>query len=55
MHQSNMYQRILQETKITGNVYSQESVGFRTISSEAFSRHHRRVDIFYKDSMCFAL
>ena len=55
MHQYNMDLSILQETKITGGVYSQDSVEFSAIASEELIPHRGSVEIFYKDLLCFTV
>ena len=46
---------LLQETKITGGVYAQESVGFHVVVLEAPSCHGGDVELFYKQSLHFSV
>ena len=53
LEQANVYLGLLQDTKITGNIYARESVGFCVISLDAPRCHLRVVTIFYKESPRF--
>ena len=44
----------LQETKITDGVYAQDFTGFHAVASDAPSRHHRGMALFYKESPHFS-
>ena len=45
----------LKETKITGGVYAQESVGFFVFALDMPSRHCRGLALFYKELLRFAV
>ena len=48
MEQANMDLGIMQETKITDGVYTRASAGYRIVATDAPSRHHGRIAMFYR-------
>ena len=55
MDQASMYLGILQDTNITGGVYTQESAGFFVVDLDAPSRHYGGVALFYKELLRFVV
>ena len=55
MSQANMDLCILQETKLTDGVYTRRLVGYSVIATEAPSRHHGGVAIFYRSTPHFVV
>ena len=47
MSQANMDLGILQETKLTDGIYTRRSAGYSVIATDAPSRHHGGVTLFY--------
>ena len=46
---------IFQETKCTDGIYTRESVGYCVVATDAPSRHHVGVALFYRPSPLFAV
>ena len=55
MAQVNIDLGLLQETNIAGGVYARYSTVFRVVVSDALSRHHWGVALFYKYLLRFAV
>ena len=47
MPQANVNLGVLQETKVTEGIYTQESSGYRVVASEAPSAHSGGIAMFY--------
>ena len=46
---------ILQETKLTDGVYTRGSAGYKVIATDAPSRHHGGVTLFYRPTPHFVV
>ena len=55
MSQANMDLGILQEKKLTYGVYTRGSAGYKVIATDAPSRHHGSVALFYRLTPCFVV
>ena len=55
MNQENVYVGVFQETKLTEELYTRLSAGYRAVATPAPSRHQGGVAIFYQDSPVFAV
>ena len=55
MAQANMDLGIFQEKKCTEGIYTRESSGYRVVTTDALSRHHGGVAVFYRPSPLFAV
>ena len=55
MAQANMDLGVLQETKCTDGVYTRAAAGYRVVATDAPSRHHGGIALFYKEGAEFAV
>ena len=55
MAQANTDLGFFQETKCTDRIYTRKSAGYRVVATDAPSRHHGGVALFYRPSSLFAV
>ena len=55
MSQANIDLGIIQETKMTGGVYTRGSSGYSVVATDAPIRHHGGVEVFYWPSLQYVV